>query len=262
MTSLIPRAGAGRRLTLGAVLLFSLALACSPPVAAASPPDPTLSTPLSTPLSTSLSAGDAATDVARADAALHEVARRIGPRSVEPAEVGRRLAELAPIQSELADAVQALEPRLADLNARLAQLGPPQPRGSETPEIVSERRALESKRRDVDGTLKQARLLSVEADQISSLLSRRLTQRIEAQFTLRSRSVVDPQLWIDVADSLPGDLAHVRSVLVDQSELTLAAARGGGARSAGLAIAAVLALVLAAPFRLWSIADWRSACCV
>lgn len=189
--------------------------------------------------------------VDQAEADLHAVTSGLRTQALDDRALRARIAAVPPIQAKLATALGALEPRLQDADARLAQLGPAPGPGqpAEDPEIASNRRNLNRFRQAVDTEVKQARLLSVEADQISDDLARRLRKNFTARLWAQSRSALDPTLWSEFAGALPNDLGRLTTAFGGELQQFRA---GGttGAHLLAMSLAVLGALLLAGPARV------------
>jgi potassium efflux system protein len=190
-------------------------------------------------------------EVARADTDLHALAKSFGTTDLSDAQIQSRLTAIPPIQAKLADALENLTPRLAALDARLAQLGPaPGPgQSTEAPEIARDRRSLAPRRQDLDAEIKQTRLLQVEATQIASMLANRQRQQLTAQLWTHSPSILDPRLWVEFADALPDDVDRLQTALTDEGDAAARSARSSATVAEWL-VAFAAALVIAAPLRM------------
>ena len=121
-----------------------------------------------------------------------------------------------PVRDALQKRIAELEPRVAQAEARLKQLGPVPAAGAPAePEALAAQRAQLTKNfADLDAELKQARLLAVRADQLAqSIIERRYSAYARELFT-RSWSVLDPRFWIAVADALVDDSERVANLFV------------------------------------------------
>src|SRR4051794_2874829 len=100
--------------------------------------------------------------------------------------------------------IDELEPKARDLEERLKQLGPAPAKDAppETPETASEREQLSAEFAELDGTLKQARVLSVRGDQLSERLADRRHTLYARELFARSGSVLDPSLWMEASTGL------------------------------------------------------------
>lgn len=186
----------------------------------------------------------------KAEARLREIRLAARVRN-DDANLQAQQAAIAPLQADLADAVSTLTPRLADASARLAELGPAPGPGqpAEAPDIAQARARLQTFQKNLDSNLKRARLLTVEAGQLSDTLTTRLRRNFSARLWARSRSVLDPTLWADVAGNLPDDLGRVRDVFAAQAEqITREPVRRSA--EAWSAILAALSLGLLIPARI------------
>jgi potassium efflux system protein len=187
-----------------------------------------------------------------AQASLQAVARSARRSQLGDAEIGQLQAELPSIQAKVFDALTQLTPRLASVDARLAQLGPAPGPGqpAEDPDIAKTRRDLTRFRQEVDGDVKQANLLQVEAQQLTGLLAGIRKTQFAARLRVHSRSVLDPGLWAGFAAAAPADVDHAGQVLGSESATVSSAwRRPGGA--GGLILAVLVALLIAVPGRLW-----------
>lgn len=202
--------------------------------------------PAPPPAPPSIAAAAAAVDQAEAD--LHRVASGLSYQALDDQDLKARIAALPAIQAKVAQATDALGPKLQDADARLAQLGPAPAAGQppEDPEIAATRRNLLHFREMVDTELKQARLLSVEAVQVNSALTDRLRKNFTARLWAQSRSVLDVGLWRDFAAGAPAELERLTGVL--KSELrTIAAAGQPLGNLIALGVAALAAMALLGP---------------
>jgi small-conductance mechanosensitive channel len=128
----------------------------------------------------------------------------------DPALVSAR-GSLEPARDELREVIGSLERRLEDVDNRLKQIGDPPAAGAPAEEagIAAERARLQARRTNLDGSLKQARLLMLRADH----LSERITDRRRALFTRellgRNSSMVDPKFWTEAFRAVPDALRGV-----------------------------------------------------
>ncbi len=163
-----------------------------------------------------------------------------------------RLAAIAPVQAKVAAALGVLTPRLADIDARLAQLGPPPGPGQppEDPDNAATRAKLNRFRGQVDSEIKQGKLLNVEAGQLAKSLADRIRENFAARLWTQSRSIADPTLWRDFAGAAPNDLARLRNAAKEQARLFASSAKSP-AQIIYWVLAAGLALLLLGPARVW-----------
>jgi potassium efflux system protein len=127
--------------------------------------------------------------------------------------------DLVPIIDNALDlAVSKLAPREAALDARLAELGvaPAAGQPPEAAEITQERAQLQKSRSAIDTELRQAKLLIVEADQLSDNLDKLRQHRFSEHLWAQNSSILDPGLWKNAAHGLVTDLQTVSRVLAGQ----------------------------------------------
>ncbi len=189
--------------------------------------------------------------VEQARTALRTVALGSHHGGLSDTDLRAALAEISPIEARLNDALGTLTPRLADTDARLAQLGPAPGAAlpPETAETAAVRRGLVRTRQALDAEVKLARLLAVEAEQTSKTLIEQLHQNFAARLWSRSRSILDPGLWRDSLAAAPSDLSRLAAVIGEEARrLAEAARRPGGPILLGLAL--ILGLAILGPARL------------
>jgi potassium-dependent mechanosensitive channel len=175
-------------------------------------------------------------------ALLVAVALLAGPARAEPAEppslesikttldeieeaVGRddvtqeALVELRQKLNTAADALRSkiddLEPRVGEAEERLKQLGPPPAKDApaETKEIADQREQLTKSFSELDGALKQGRVLSVRIDQLGERISQRRHALYASELFARTSSALDPLFWSDVIRAVPIELRSARLLM-------------------------------------------------
>lgn len=188
-----------------------------------------------------------AAQVDAAQTRLRGVEAAVAPRGLDDAALQAHVAELTPADDALDAAVSALTPQLTAVDAQLSQLGPPPAAGQppEAAEITQQRVQLQSERQAVDAELKQAKLLTVELDQLTTRLEERRRELFGARLWTPSRSIFSPFLWRDLAAALPGDLKRLTTAFAGEAHvLSLSQARPAVALGQLAAlIAAVLIIV-------------------
>ena len=155
--------------------------------------------------------------------------------------------KVEPLRDELRAKTDEIEPQHADIENRLKELGPAPAAGAppEDPKVASQRAELTALLGEIDGVLRQAKLLLLRGDRIGDRIdaARRalFTQRLLAQ----SGSVLSPALWLAAAKALPPELQGLASLVFDWKGA--AEERGGLGAIIGalVAIAALIAGILA-----------------
>ena len=141
--------------------------------------------------------------------------------------------------------VTARTAQLADLNARLGELGPAPTAGgnAENPDVTRQRAALEVERNALDADIRLARLISVNAQQHrAEVLAQRRTV-FEAQLLERSVLPLRAAFWDQASAQWKADQARLLS-LADEFELGVTTAlRDGGPAKLLIGALSVLALV-------------------
>ena len=113
-----------------------------------------------------------------------------------------------------------LEPRAQEAGDRLKELGPAPAKDApaESPEIASQRKELTEQFNDVDGELKQARVLTVRTGQLGDRVAQKRHALYANELFARSPSVLDPTFWSDVYRALPIELRSIEALLDAWSE--------------------------------------------
>src|SRR6476660_516393 len=113
-----------------------------------------------------------------------------------------------------------LEPRAQEAEDRLKELGPAPAKDApaESPEIASQRKELTEQFNDVDGELKQARVLTVRTGQLGDRVAQKRHALYANELFARSPSVLDPTFWTDVYRALPIELRSIEALLDAWSE--------------------------------------------
>ena len=164
-------------------------------------------------------------------------------------ETLKTLAERATQAQRDAEAsVQALQPELSQLDARIEQLGPA-PEGGEDAGIARQRKLLGQQRSQVDADIKRGRLLAEDAKQASESIEKMRAQQFGEQLGRKVDSPLSPALWRDFAAHLPDDYRRFQSLHRQASNgLLKATAKQGWSTPL---LGAGLALLLLFPLRLW-----------
>jgi small-conductance mechanosensitive channel len=160
-------------------------------------------------------------------------------------EVQRRIDQS---RGDIQRVTDALVPRAQAITGRLEQLGPAPAEGQppESPEIAQERDAQTKARQPIDEVLKRASLLGVQADQLSENLAGKRRDLFATRVLARTKSLLDPTLWLDVMNELPRRISAAQTLLGEWRDRFVADQRGF------LPLGAVaLALIIGWPLRRW-----------
>jgi small-conductance mechanosensitive channel len=232
------------------MVLACLALTAAAPAHAA----PTSETASQNPPSAAAPRGPGAAMDRRLDddeARLRAIRLAARTRDADDAALQAWQAAIQPISADLTDAVSSMAPRLKDARERLAQLGPAPAAGQppEAPDVAQARARLTQIQKVLDDNSKRARLLSLEASQLSDSLAARVRKNFSARLWAHSRSVLDPMLWADFAAKLPDDLARVGDAFAAQTRQA-ANAPSRMAEEIWSVIVALLGVALLIPARI------------
>ena len=130
-----------------------------------------------------------------------------------------RLVELRQKTNELAaslrETLQEIEPRAADAAERLKQLGPAPARDApaEIQDIAEQRKKLIADSSELDGEVKQARLLILRVDQLGERVSAKRHTLYARELLARTQSILDPNFWIDAVRALPVELRRLDGLI-------------------------------------------------
>src|SRR5262245_25623269 len=148
-------------------------------------------------------------------ATVEEIEQAVGREDV----TSEALAEARQRLNAAADALRAnideLEPRLNEVEERLKQLGPAPEKDepAEAPEIAKQRVELTTALAEVEGALKQARVLLVHIDQLSERVAQKRHALYARELFARSASALDPFFWVQVSRALPVEIIRATALL-------------------------------------------------
>ena len=113
-----------------------------------------------------------------------------------------------------------LEPRAKEAEDRLKELGPAPAKDApaESAEIAGQRKELTDEFNDVDGELKQARVLTVRTDQLGDRVAQKRHALYANELFARSASILDPSFWTEVYRALPIELRSIEALVDAWSE--------------------------------------------
>ncbi|MDB5602562.1 MAG: hypothetical protein JWN71_4606 [Xanthobacteraceae bacterium] len=167
--------------------------------AAQTPPasTPSSGTPAPTRPSPAASAEQNSSGLDAIVATLDRIGGTTRAESVSDGQLDEWREEIAKLRDELRSRIETLQPRLVQAETELKQLGAAPAAGAapEAPAIAAERARLDRLRGELDATLKQARLLSLRADEIGERIVERRRANFTRQLLTRQSSVLDPAFW-------------------------------------------------------------------
>ncbi len=158
----------------------------------------------------------AAGDLDGAKSTIEMIEARLTRSDMSDAVLQQLRTQVDPVVVQMNAAVAELNPRIDAAKARLAQLGPKPPSdNAEAPDIAKEREAQQALFNDLDATAKRAKVMAVQAGQISdTILERRRALFAHDLFT-RSASLLDPVLWTAVGAEIAGKSPRLLDFLDD-----------------------------------------------
>ncbi len=171
------------------------------------------------------------------------------PATEEVEDFLRLNEQLASVQRDTQSAAQLLDAPLADVKARLEQLGPAPTGGArESSDIASQRRELTARQAKLDDARKRAELLGLDARQAATGVERARSEKFNQSLTTRTASPLSPALWRNLAKAWSGDAEDLSGVATEAvTGLKAALAREGYGALVG---SLVIALLLAFPIRI------------
>ncbi|HVT55850.1 MAG TPA: DUF3772 domain-containing protein [Xanthobacteraceae bacterium] len=153
--------------------------------------------------------------------------------------------QINPLRAEIRKYISDLEPRHAAAETRLKELGAPPKEGAapEDPRVTTERKTQAALMSELDGVLKQARLLNVRGDQLADAIDNTRRALFKQRLLTRTESILSPSLWMAAAKALPDE---VRAFGVLLRELKVYAIDSTPTGALLLALAAIIALIIGA----------------
>ncbi|RYF69252.1 MAG: DUF3772 domain-containing protein, partial [Comamonadaceae bacterium] len=137
------------------------------------------------------------------------------PQKIKEDDDGRKLLTDVNAIGSAAELLAARRTEeLADIDSRLAGLGPTPDKGAapDAPDVAEQRASLAKQRAVVDGELKLARLISVDAEQRGTELIRQRREQFQAALTTRTDSPLGSTFWRALRNAAPGDMARLQSL--------------------------------------------------
>lgn len=178
-----------------------------------------------------------------ARSALDEIEAALNREGLSARVLAHLRSILNDTRERLRGVVEEVEPRFAEIDTRLKQLGPAPTRGaSEHPTVAAEREQLTRAHRQLDAAVKQARLLTVRAEQLHDRLTQRRHGLYAQELFERSPSLFDPQGWSAAADAFAAEWRAITAALPRFSDVNAAAALRGAVALALLALIAAAAI--------------------
>jgi potassium-dependent mechanosensitive channel len=163
---------------------------------------------------------------------------------LDDAQLQRLRTSITAVQAQSSGIADQLQPQLAGIEARVAELGTPVPGAKEDADVASQRTLLNKNRSQLDAQVKLARLIAVEAEQLAAQMWELRRSQFQARLGERTNSILATPFWAELRDDLARDSQRL-GVL------------GRGLKAS--TSAAPMGLLLAAPFALaavWWLLRW------
>jgi len=144
---------------------------------------------------------------------IAEIQKKV-PETTEAQDLGDFRDTVAALATASEAIVADRTPRLAELDARLAELGPAPAKGAppEAADIAAQRTALTQQRTAIDAEIKRAKVLGVEAQQVTSQIDEARRASFQARVSQRTASPLTPTFWRNLAAALKEDGARLVTV--------------------------------------------------
>jgi len=159
--------------------------------------------------------GQAAGDLDGAKQTIDQIEARLARGGLTDGVLQQLRDQIDPVTARMNAVASDLVPRMAAVRDRLAQLGPapdPKSNATEASAITADRSAQQKLFDDLDGTAKRAKVLAVQAAQISDTIVTRRRDLFAHDLFARSRSLGSPGLWTAVAVEVPADAQRVATL--------------------------------------------------
>lgn len=156
-----------------------------------------------------------ALDKARASVTTIQERLQQKPEGIADAELVAMRDTLQQTQSRADEIAAQLEPELAGVQARLKELGTPDPDAPEPADIAEQRAQLTKRQSLLDSQIKLARLMGVDARQGQDQISVLRRARFQAELGERSQSLLTPGFWRNVVRDAPRDMRRLDGLLVE-----------------------------------------------
>jgi small-conductance mechanosensitive channel len=160
-------------------------------------------------------AAEATDSVESIKATIEQIEHAVGQADATAEELAEARQKLNAAADGLRAKIEELEPRLREIEERFKELGPA-PEKEEPPEsaeIAKQRQELTTSLAEVEGALKQARVLLVHIDQLSERVAQKRHGLYARELFARSASALDPFFWVQVFRALPIEIIRATALL-------------------------------------------------
>ncbi len=184
---------------------------------------------------------------------LDQIEATLGRTNLGDETLGELRDRVAAARDDIRGRVEALEPQLNDVDTRVKQIGSAPPPGAppEDQGLAAERERLGKSRAELDAALRQARLLSLRADQLADRITERRRSLFTQRLFKRTPSALQLAFWRSVADAVQGEARSVGYLIEGWAGYATATGGLSGILLAGVTLVAFA--VAATVFVRW----WR-----
>ena len=151
---------------------------------------------------------DTETQLSQAREKLDAIRKALDSHRASDEDLVQWRTDVQQVQGKADALTETLTPRVADIAARLAQLGPVPTDTKEARDVAEQRAQLEKVNANIQSQMKLAKLLSVDAAQIGERLLAERRTLFQAQLGERHRTFFSHNFRSELARDLPNDLAH------------------------------------------------------
>lgn len=144
---------------------------------------------------------------------VNQIESQLARNTQSDGELATLRGRIDPVIKTINEILARESPRLEEVNARLAEIGPkPDAKAPpESAEISRNREEQERLKKEVDETIRVTRLLLVRAEQIVNGIADRRRTLFKQAVLERTHSVASPWLWIEIVRVLPGTVDDLRA---------------------------------------------------
>ncbi|WP_420138376.1 DUF3772 domain-containing protein [Sphingomonas sp.] len=153
------------------------------------------------------------------------------------------------VASQANTAAATLQTQMDLIDARIAQLGPVPTGIVEAPDIRAQRRLLAQQRATLDSQIKRAKLLAIDAQQLSDDIAASQAEQFNQRMSAHTASPLSPAFWSPVARNFPRDMRRTIAFMRHGADTFLAGLLSS--RSWIALLGALIAVALLVPVRMW-----------
>ncbi len=168
-----------------------------------------------------------------------------GKAELNDATLSQMKTDALAASTEADNIAKELTPQLTSVQARLAELGAPAAGVKETADVVAQRSQLNRDNSALDAQVKLARLLIVEADQLSEQVTTVRRAQLQARLGERSASILAAPFWLQLQAEFPQNARRLRALVTEIS----VAASGTPSKVWAALLAGMLTFLL---LRIWA----------